>query len=220
VLCNQRIKFADLLHTARDLGAAALATGHYVRRHEGAGGPELWRGAEVERDQSYFLFATRPDELDFLRFPLGGMPKAETRALARRLGLGVAEKADSQDICFVPDGRYADVVARLQPQAAQAGDSHVAPPGAAGGDAWVRTGEGFLVEAEGAEGGGSPAEAAGAEGSAGGSDELVGAARQRRLQHAQPVGQPPEPWQALTTEEGHVYYYNAITGVSSWTLEM
>lgn len=122
VLCNQRIKFADLLHTARDLGAAALATGHYVRRHEGPAGPQLWRGAEAERDQSYFLFATRPAELAFLRFPLGGMPKTETRALARRLGLGVAEKADSQDICFVPDGRYADLVARLQPQAARSGD--------------------------------------------------------------------------------------------------
>jgi tRNA-specific 2-thiouridylase len=122
VLCNQRIKFADLLETARDLGAAAMATGHYVRRVEGAHGPELWRGAEAERDQSYFLFATRPEELAFLRFPLGGLTKAETRDMARRLGLGVAAKPDSQDICFVPDGRYADVVARLKPEAARPGD--------------------------------------------------------------------------------------------------
>ena len=122
ILCNQRIKFADLLHTARDLGAAALATGHYVRRVAGAAGAEMWRGAEPERDQSYFLFATRQAELDFLRFPLGELGKAETRAFARRLGLGVADKADSQDICFVPDGRYADTVARLRPEAALAGD--------------------------------------------------------------------------------------------------
>jgi len=122
VRCNQRVKFRDLLATARDLGAAALATGHYARRIDGAGGPELHRGLEAARDQSYFLFATTPEQLAFLRFPLGGLTKAETRALAGRYGLAVAAKPDSQDICFVPDGDYAAVVAARRPEAAAPGD--------------------------------------------------------------------------------------------------
>ncbi len=122
VRCNQRIKFRDLLTTARDLGASALATGHYVRRVRGPDGPELHRAHDAARDQSYFLFATTRAELDFLRFPLGGLAKQETRALARRFGLVVADKPDSQDICFVPQGSYASVVERLQPEAAVAGD--------------------------------------------------------------------------------------------------
>ena len=122
VRCNQTVKFRDLLATARELEADALATGHYVRRVEGAAGPELHRAAEAERDQSYFLFATSREQLDFLRFPLGGLPKAETRRIAQRLGLKVAEKPDSQDICFVPDGSYARVVERLRPEAAEPGE--------------------------------------------------------------------------------------------------
>lgn len=122
VRCNQTVKFRDLLGTARELGAAALATGHYVRRTDGPAGAELHAGAEAARDQSYFLFATTPAQLDFLRFPLGALPKQEVRALAGRLGLAVAEKPDSQDICFVPDGRYADVVAKLRPGAIEPGE--------------------------------------------------------------------------------------------------
>jgi tRNA-uridine 2-sulfurtransferase len=122
IRCNQRIKFRDLLATARDLGAAALATGHYVRRLRGPDGPELHRARDLGRDQSYFLFATTKAELDFLRFPLGGLAKNETRALARRFGLAVADKPDSQDICFVPQGSYAGLVGRLQPAAAEPGD--------------------------------------------------------------------------------------------------
>ncbi|CAK0766516.1 tRNA-specific 2-thiouridylase MnmA [uncultured Gammaproteobacteria bacterium] len=118
VRCNQEIKFGDLLETARGLGAQALATGHYARRVEGACGVELWRGADHARDQSYFLFATTRAQLAFLRFPLADLTKAETRALARALELPVASKPDSQDICFVPDGNYAAVVARLRPLAA------------------------------------------------------------------------------------------------------
>jgi len=113
VRCNQRVKFADLLEMARDLGADALATGHYVRRS--ACGRALLRGADPARDQSYFLFATTREQLAFLRFPLGGMGKDETRALAERFHLPVSAKPDSQDICFVPSGRYADVLARLRP---------------------------------------------------------------------------------------------------------
>ncbi|MEO5375888.1 MAG: tRNA 2-thiouridine(34) synthase MnmA [Alphaproteobacteria bacterium] len=122
VLCNQTVKFRDLIDTARSLGAEALATGHYVRREVGPEGPELWRAADLDRDQSYFLFATTRPQLDFLRFPLGGMRKDETRAAARRLGLTVADKHDSQDICFVPDGDYGALVARLRPAAAEPGD--------------------------------------------------------------------------------------------------
>jgi tRNA-specific 2-thiouridylase len=122
VRCNQRVKFRDLLATARNLGADALATGHYVRRVDGPAGPELHRAADDSRDQSYFLFATTVDQLAFLRFPLGGLPKVETRALAARLGLPVADKPDSQDICFVPNGSYARVVERLRPGAAEPGE--------------------------------------------------------------------------------------------------
>ena len=120
--CNQQVKFRDLLQTARDLGAAALATGHYVRRVVGPDGAELHSAADPARDQSYFLFTTTREQLDYLRFPLGGMPKQETRAIAERLGLCVAAKPDSQDICFVPNGRYADLVAKLRPGAAEPGE--------------------------------------------------------------------------------------------------
>ncbi|RAU21472.1 tRNA 2-thiouridine(34) synthase MnmA [Paramagnetospirillum kuznetsovii] len=123
VLCNQTVKFRDLLGTAKDLGADALATGHYVRRGMGAGGPELLKGADPARDQSYFLFATTREQLDFLRFPLGGMmSKDETRAIAARHNLPVAAKRDSQDICFVPDGDYASLVERLRPDAVRPGE--------------------------------------------------------------------------------------------------
>jgi len=122
VRCNQRIKFHDLLETARDLGADALATGHYVARRLGPAGAELHRAADGERDQSYFLFATTPEQLAFLRFPLGAMPKAQVRAQAERLGLAVAAKPDSQDICFVPSGSYARVVEALRPGAGEPGD--------------------------------------------------------------------------------------------------
>jgi tRNA-specific 2-thiouridylase len=117
VRCNQTVKFADLLTAARDLGADALATGHYVRREIGESGPELHRGVDAGRDQSYFLFATTSDQLDYLRFPLGGLSKPETRALAAEFGLLVADKPDSQDICFVPNGSYLDVVRRHRPEA-------------------------------------------------------------------------------------------------------
>jgi len=122
VQCNDKVKFADLLETARDLGAAALATGHYVARRRGPDGPELHAGADPERDQSYFLFTTTRNQLDFLRFPLGELTKAETRALAERYSLPVASKPDSQDICFVPNGRYADIVEKLRPDAATPGN--------------------------------------------------------------------------------------------------
>ena len=122
VECNRTVKFRDLVATARDLGAAALATGHYVRRVAGRGGAELHRAVDPARDQSYFLFATLPAQLDFLRFPLGGMPKDDTRAIARRFDLKVAAKPDSQDICFVPNGSYASVVEKLRPQAVEPGD--------------------------------------------------------------------------------------------------
>jgi tRNA-specific 2-thiouridylase len=122
VACNQGVKFTDLLALARDLGADCLATGHYVRRVVGAQGPELHRAADPARDQSYFLFATTRDQLDFLRFPLGGLPKAAVREVARELALAVAEKPDSQDICFVPNGDYASVVKKVRPEAAAAGE--------------------------------------------------------------------------------------------------
>ena len=122
IRCNQTVKFRDLVGMARDLGAAALITGHYVRRVEGEAGPELQRARDAAKDQSYFLFATTPEQLDYLRFPLGGMTKAETRRHAKRFGLAVAEKPDSQDICFVPDGSYAGIVEKLHPGAAEPGD--------------------------------------------------------------------------------------------------
>ena len=122
VQCNARVKFRDLLRTAQELGADALATGHYVRRRTGRSGPELHRARDGARDQSYFLFATTRAQLDFLRFPLGDMAKGETRAHARRLGLPVSDKPDSQDICFVPNGSYARVVERLRPGAVEPGD--------------------------------------------------------------------------------------------------
>jgi len=122
IRCNQRIKFRDLLATARDVGASALATGHYVRRVMGPAGPELHRAWDATRDQSYFLFATTRAELDFLRFPLGRLGKEETRAMARRFGLAIADKPDSQDICFVPEGSYAALVERLRPQAGEPGE--------------------------------------------------------------------------------------------------
>jgi tRNA-uridine 2-sulfurtransferase len=123
VACNQHIKFADLYETARDLGADVLATGHYViSQDDGRGGRALYRAADPERDQSYFLFATTREQLGLLRFPLGAMPKAEVRELARRQGLAVAQKADSQDICFVPTGHYSQLIERLLPEAASPGD--------------------------------------------------------------------------------------------------
>ncbi|MEE3503221.1 tRNA 2-thiouridine(34) synthase MnmA [Acidiphilium acidophilum] len=123
VRCNQHLKFGDLLILARDLGAEALATGHYVRREQGPEGAELHTAADAARDQSWFLFATTRDQLDYARFPLGAMPdKAAVRAEAARMGLPVAEKADSQDICFVPAGSYADIVGRLRPEATAPGE--------------------------------------------------------------------------------------------------
>jgi tRNA-specific 2-thiouridylase len=122
VRCNERIKFGDLLAIARELGADALATGHYARRIVGLDGPELHRAADPAKDQSYFLFATTQDQLDYLRFPLGDLDKAATRALGRRLGLPVADKPDSQDICFVPSGHYTDLLARLEPAALRPGE--------------------------------------------------------------------------------------------------
>jgi tRNA-specific 2-thiouridylase len=122
VACNQTVKFHDLLETARSLGAAALATGHYVRSRIEGGRRVMRRPVDEERDQSWFLFATTPEQLDYLRFPLGDLGKAEVRALAREFGLAVAEKHDSQDICFVPQGRYADVIERLRPDAAEPGE--------------------------------------------------------------------------------------------------
>ena len=122
IRCNQTVKFRDLLGTARDLGADALATGHYVRRVDGPGSVELHRAADAARDQSYFLFATTAEQLAFLRFPLGELHKNETRSIAARLGLSIADKPDSQDICFVPQGSYARVIERLRPDAAAPGD--------------------------------------------------------------------------------------------------
>jgi tRNA-specific 2-thiouridylase len=122
VSCNQGVKFTDLLGLARDLGADCLATGHYVRRMVGPNGAELHRAADPARDQSYFLFATTGEQLDYLRFPLGDLPKPVVRELARDLGLVVANKPDSQDICFVPGGDYAAVVKKVRPEAAEEGD--------------------------------------------------------------------------------------------------
>ncbi len=122
IRCNQRVKFADLLETARDLGADFLATGHYVRRIERDGTPELHCGIDPARDQSYFLFATTRDQLRDLRFPIGALAKDEVRAYARKLNLSVSDKPDSQDICFVPRGGYADVINKIRPDASEPGD--------------------------------------------------------------------------------------------------
>ncbi|WP_085810953.1 tRNA 2-thiouridine(34) synthase MnmA [Sphingomonas sp. TZW2008] len=122
VQCNMGPKFTDLFALARDLGADCLATGHYVRRIVAASGPELHRAIDPARDQSYFLFATTAAQLDFLRFPLGALPKARVRELAAEAGLGIAAKPDSQDICFVPDGDYAGLVKKLRPEAGAGGD--------------------------------------------------------------------------------------------------
>ena len=122
VRCNQTVKFHDLLETARDLGAEAMATGHYVRREAALGHARLHRALDPARDQSYFLFATTPAQLDFVRFPLGGLPKPVVRQVAAELGLAVADKPDSQDICFVPEGKYTTVIDRLRPHGAEPGD--------------------------------------------------------------------------------------------------
>ena len=122
IRCNMGPKFTDLLRMARELGADCLATGHYVRRVRTAGGPQLHRAADPARDQSYFLYATTQDQLDFLRFPLGGLPKAQVRELAGGAGLRNAAKPDSQDICFVPDGDYAGIVRKLRPEGGEPGD--------------------------------------------------------------------------------------------------
>ena len=122
IRCNERIKFKDLLETAIDLDADCMATGHYIQRKNGINGAELHMAADHQRDQSYFLFSTTAKQLDYLRFPLGSLAsKAETRALAAKYGLDVANKPDSQDICFVPDGNYAAVIEKLHPGAAQPG---------------------------------------------------------------------------------------------------
>jgi len=127
VACNQTVKFADLLATARELGADALATGHYIRSRStplpnDPGHRALFRPIDSERDQSYFLFATTQEQIDYLRFPLGEMSKADVRVLAEDMGLVVAQKADSQDICFVPQGKYADIITKLKPNSALAGE--------------------------------------------------------------------------------------------------
>lgn len=122
VRCNQTVKFKDLLQVAKDLGADCMATGHYIQRIEGPNGPELHRAHDGGKDQSYFLFATTRKQLDFLRFPLGHLDKSETRKLAVEFGLNVASKPDSQDICFVPTGKYTDVIEKIRPEAAKAGD--------------------------------------------------------------------------------------------------
>ncbi|MEM9349759.1 MAG: tRNA 2-thiouridine(34) synthase MnmA, partial [Pseudomonadota bacterium] len=123
IRCNERVKFKDLLETAQDLDADCMATGHYIQRRGGVSKAELHRAADPVRDQSYFLFSTTQEQLDYLRFPLGHLAsKAETRALALKHGLPVADKPDSQDICFVPNGDYAAVIEKLRPGAADAGE--------------------------------------------------------------------------------------------------
>lgn len=123
VRCNQKVKFKDMLEMARDLGADCLATGHYVQRFENdEGRGQLFRGADPQKDQSYFLFTTTQDQLDYLRFPIGGLTKDKTRALAEKHGLSVADKPDSQDICFVPNGNYASIVQKLRPEGIVPGD--------------------------------------------------------------------------------------------------
>ena len=122
VTCNQTVKFRDLVATAREIDADALATGHYIRRVDGPDGQQLHRAADPTRDQSYFLFTTTREQIDYLRFPLGELPKDEVRDLARRYDLATADKPDSQDICFVPNGNYASIVERLRPEAGEPGD--------------------------------------------------------------------------------------------------
>jgi tRNA-specific 2-thiouridylase len=122
VACNQTVKFADLLATARDLGADALATGHYIRSRANGAHRALYRPVDADRDQSYFLFATTQAQIDYLRFPLGHLPKPRVRAIAAEIGLTVAAKHDSQDICFVPQGKYSDIISKLKPAAANPGD--------------------------------------------------------------------------------------------------
>ncbi|MGB1360657.1 MAG: tRNA 2-thiouridine(34) synthase MnmA, partial [Alphaproteobacteria bacterium] len=122
VKCNQTVKFKDLLTTAKDLGADCLATGHYIQRKDGKIKSELHRGFDNTKDQSYFLFSTTQEQLDFLRFPLGHMVKDDTRELAHKFGLKVADKPDSQDICFVPNGGYSDLVKKLRPEAIMGGN--------------------------------------------------------------------------------------------------
>lgn len=122
VSCNQTVKFADLLRTARELGADALATGHYIRSKANGARRALYRPLDDDRDQSYFLFATTQEQIDYLRFPLGELPKPAVRAMAEEMGLTVAAKPDSQDICFVPQGKYSDIIAKLRPSALTAGD--------------------------------------------------------------------------------------------------
>ncbi len=122
VACNQTVKFADLLATARDLGADALATGHYIRSRQNGVHRAMYRPVDADRDQSYFLFATTQEQIDYLRFPLGDLSKPRVRELAAEMGLVVADKHDSQDICFVPQGKYTDVIAKLRPEAANPGD--------------------------------------------------------------------------------------------------
>ncbi len=122
VRCNQTVKFTDLFDRAKKLGASALATGHYIRRKTASGIPSLYKGIDTAKDQSYFLFATTKKQLDFLRFPLGSITKEETRFIAKKYNLKVADKPDSQDICFVPDGKYADVVRKLRPGSIDVGE--------------------------------------------------------------------------------------------------
>ena len=122
VRCNQTVKFIDMLDRAKKLGASAMATGHYIRRRKNTGTTSLYKGIDPSKDQSYFLFATTKNQLEFLRFPLGSLTKKETRSVARKYNLDVAEKPDSQDICFVPDGKYADVVRKLRPGSIDIGD--------------------------------------------------------------------------------------------------
>ncbi|OXT00933.1 tRNA 2-thiouridine(34) synthase MnmA [Notoacmeibacter marinus] len=122
IACNQTVKFADLLATAKDLGADALATGHYISSRQEGAHRALYRPVDDSRDQSYFLFATTQEQVDYLRFPLGDLPKSRVRELADEMGLAIAAKPDSQDICFVPQGRYSDIVAKLRPDAAEPGD--------------------------------------------------------------------------------------------------
>jgi len=122
VSCNQTVKFADLLQTARELGADALATGHYIRSSQNGDHRAMYRPVDSDRDQSYFLFATTQDQIDYLRFPLGHLPKAQVREIAEEMGLTVAKKQDSQDICFVPQGKYSDIISKLKPEAATPGD--------------------------------------------------------------------------------------------------